>query len=318
MVRGSRSETPTGRRTVPVGQWWCVLSPARSGLVGFGRDRGPTGYGAGIRLAHWRPALRARCCLTMTFITAPHAPARFGQLIGTTLLGFMLVGAGLAMAYLAIATPMVSELVPGTAASRGSIAIGFGIWSFALIAGGALLTAGTNRLAFILVLLKTTDRSGGPAMRALGSSSGDLAVVSNAIAGDGTPIPELVIGSFGAAVIHELPAVSRVRHGPSGWETRTSNGWEPIDDPLDAAMRDADRVRRWLAGADLEFVVRVYAALVVNDQVLQRSPTCAVIGSGQIAQWIASLPRQRTLTAGRRARLLGIVQPAKRTAGHAR
>jgi len=254
----------------------------------------------------------------MTFNPVPHAALRFGRLIGATLLGFLLVGAGLAMAYLAMATPMVSELVPGTSANRGSVGIGFGVWSFALIAGGALLAAGTNRLALIVAGLTTRDRSGGPATRALGPSSDDLAVARDVIPGDGMPIPELVIGSFGAAVIHELPASRRVRHGPAGWEARRSDGWQPIDDPLDAAMRDADRVRRWLAGADLEFVVRVYAALVVNDQVLRRSPTCAVIGSDQIAPWIASLPRQRTLTAGRRARVLGMAQRTRATISQAR
>jgi hypothetical protein len=83
-------------------------------------------------------------------------------------------------------------------------------------------------------------------------------------------------------------------------------------------MRDAERVRRWLAGADLEFVVRVYAALVVSDRVLQRSPTCAVIGVDQISHWIASLPRQRTLTAGRRARLMGLAQQGTKAGAEAR
>jgi len=249
---------------------------------------------------------------------APDAAPGFGRLIGATLLGCVLVGAGLAMAYLTIATPMVSGLVPGASTGRGPGDVGLGVWSFALIAGGALLAAGANRLALIVALLKTGDRRGGPATRALGAPSEERAVAVNVVPGDGPPIPELVIGSFGAAVIHGLPASSLVRHGPSGWETRTRDGWEPIDDPLDAAMRDAQRVRRWLAGADLEFVVRVYAALVVSDRILQRSPTCAVIGADQISPWIASLPRQRTLTAGRRARLLGMAQQGTKAGVEAR
>jgi hypothetical protein len=253
----------------------------------------------------------------VTFSTTHHAPARFGHLIGTTLLGFVLVAAGLAVAYLTIATPLVSWLVPGASDGRASVGIGLGVWSFSLIAGGALLAAGTNRLALIVALLKTRETSGGTATRALRGSS-DLAVATNVILREGRRIPELVIGSFGAAVIHELPAASRVRHVGSGWEARTTDGWEPIDDPLDAAMRNADRVRRWLAGADLEFVVRVYAALVVSDRVLQRSTTCAVIGPDQIAAWIASLPRQRTLTAGRRARLLALTQPRTRSGNETR
>lgn len=245
----------------------------------------------------------------MTLSTAAHAPTRFGRLIGATVVGFLLVDAGLAVAYLAIATPVVSDLVPGSSTGRASMAIGFGIWSFSLIAGGALLAAGTNRLASIVASLEGRDRGGGAAARALAGSSGELAVAGNVIPREGRPVPELVIGSFGVAVIHELPSAGRMRHGPAGWESRSSDGWEPTDDPLEAAMRDAERVRRWLAGADLEFVVRVYAALVVSDRMLQRSPTCAVIGTNQIAPWIASLPRQRTLTAGRRARLLAMARP---------
>jgi hypothetical protein len=245
----------------------------------------------------------------MTLNTAPQASPQFARLIGATLFGFVLVVAGLAMAYLPIATPVVAELVPGASAG-GSLSIGFGVWSFSLIAGGALLAAGTNRLAWIVASVKSRARGHGPATRALGATSDELAVASNVIPSDGRPVPELVIGSFGVAVIHELSAASRVRGGPAAWDTRARNSWEPIDDPLDAAMRDAERVRRWLAGADLEFVVRVYAALVVSDRVVQRSPACAVISANQISAWIASLPRQRSLTVGRRAWLLARSQPS--------
>ena len=61
----------------------------------------------------------------MTLNTAHQASPPFGLLIGATLLGFVLVVAGLAMAYLAIATPVVAELVPGANAG-GSMGIGFG------------------------------------------------------------------------------------------------------------------------------------------------------------------------------------------------
>ncbi len=244
----------------------------------------------------------------MTLTAAPRASIPIGRLIGPTVLGFLLVDAGLAMAYLTIATPVVSQLVPASAPGRGSVAIGFGVWSFSLIAGGALLAAGTTRLAAIVATIKRRDIGGGPAARALGAPSDELAVASNVVPREGRPVPEIVIGSFGVAVIHELPPARRVRPGSAGWEARSADGWEPVDDPLDAAMRDAERVRRWLASADLEFVVRVYAALVVSDRMLQRSPTCAVISTNQIAAWIASLPRQRTLTAGRRSRLLALTR----------
>lgn len=243
----------------------------------------------------------------MAFSSPPQSVPRIGKLIGWTLLGTLLVVAGLLMAYLTIATPFVSNLAPPRAGGSG-VSIGLGVWSFALIAGGGLLVAGTNRLTVIVALLRRRGSAGGPAERALGSKSGETAVASRVVPNEGRPIPELVIGPFGVAVVHALPSARQVRHGRAGWEERTSDGWQPMDDPLDAAMRDAERVRRWFGATDLDFVVRVYAALVVDDRALERSPTCAVISTEQIPAWIASLPRQRTLTAGRRGRLLAMAR----------
>jgi hypothetical protein len=307
MVRGSGSITPNGRRTSQMhlcGAFCHRFGPVRWGLGGV------VGQPAGARhpVGSLAPGGLLGHPVRVSFGTTHQAPPRFGRLVGTTLLGFVLVDAGLALAYLTITTPGVASLVPGVGGGGGSVAIGLGVWSFSLIAGGALLAAGTDRLARIVALVKLAQAGGGPAARALRTTD-DLVVVANVAFRDGRPIPELVIGSFGAAVIHALPAVNQVRHGASGWESHRDGAWAPIEDPLDAAMRDADRVRRWLAGADLEFVVRVYAALVVDDRVVQRSPTCAVLAANQIPAWIASLPRQRTLTAGRRARLATLVQP---------
>jgi hypothetical protein len=184
--------------------------------------------------------------------------------------------------------------------------IGLGVWSFSMIAGGALLVSGTSRLAAIVAMLRT----GGIGRGARGAAGRALAVaqeetvVSGAVI-DGTRIPELVVGAFGAAVIHELPRAGRIRMTRNGWEMRTDNAWRPTDDPLETVSRDAERVRRWLQLEDLDFVVRVYGALV-TDQPLVRSATCAVIRPDQIQGWLAALPRQRTLTAGRRGRLVAM------------
>lgn len=240
----------------------------------------------------------------MTLTAPPQAAARFGTLVGSTLFGAILVATGLVAAYVTIATPFVTNLTPATSRA-GTVPIGLAVWAFALIAGGALLVAGTNWLAFSVALVRRRP-SGGAAGRALASMTDEVAVARMVAPMDGPPIPELVIGAFGVAVVHTLPSSRLVRHGLAGWETRSGDGWRPMDDPLDAAMRDADRVRRWLASGDFDFVVRVYAALVVDDQSLARSPTCAVISTQQIPAWVVSLPRQRTLTAGRRERLLAM------------
>ncbi len=47
--------------------------------------------------------------------------------------------------------------------------------------------------------------------------------------------------------------------------------------------RDAERVRHWLGDGDLDFVVRVYAALVTADASMPRSASCAVITADQSA-----------------------------------
>ena len=243
----------------------------------------------------------------MTLTAGAQTPLHPGRLLAGLLIGSALVTAGLAADYLAIATPFVSTVVPDPAASGGSIGIGLGVWAFALIAGGALLVAGTDRLARLVATLRRRTQSLGPAGRALASASGEIAVARNAFAGDGPAIPELVIGPFGAAVIHAMPPSRLIRRG-ARWETRTGNGWVPMEDPLEIAARDADRVRRWLSFADLDFVVRVYAAVVIDDRTIQRSPMCATLTPEQIPGWVAALPRQRTLTRARRDRLLALAQ----------
>lgn len=246
----------------------------------------------------------------MTLGAVPQSAPRPSSLVGGTLLGSVLAVAGLLTAYLTIATPLVSRLVPDASSGGGHVAIALGVWSFALVAGGAMLMSGAIRLALMLTTLRSGRNVGGPAGRALGSALDEIVVARGVIPKEGPPIPELVIGAFGVAVVHALPTSQQIRHGRVGWDSRTSDGWHPIEDPLAAAVHDVDRVRRWLSAADLDFVVRVYAALVVSDRTLQRSPTCAVISVEQIPAWIASLPRQRTLTAGRRGRLLAMAQPS--------
>ena len=242
----------------------------------------------------------------MTMTPASNPPLRSGSLFGGALLGTALVTIGLVADYLMIATPLLSTLVPAHA-NRGSVGIALGVWSFTLIAGGALLLAGTSRLALVVAMLRRPSRFGGPASRALASASDEVSVASDVRVGSGPAIPELVVGAFGAAVVHIMPPSKMIRHG-ARWETRSSEGWLPMDDPLEAAARDADRVRRWLSLADLAFVVRVYAAVVVDDRSVQRSPLCATITEEQIPSWIAALPRQRTLTKGRRDRLLSLMR----------
>jgi hypothetical protein len=138
----------------------------------------------------------------------------------------------------------------------------------------------------------------------------DLSVASGILLPDGRGVGDVVLGAFGAAVIRELPPaeVTRIREGR--WELRLRRGWVTIENPLERAARDAERVRRWLAHDDADFIVKVYAAVVGPTPGVQRTTDCAVLTPDQIAPWVDGLPPQRSLTEGRRERLIEFVREA--------
>lgn len=90
----------------------------------------------------------------------------------------------------------------------------------------------------------------------------------------------------------------------------TDGRWIPVENPLDRATRDAERVRRWLATDDRDFVIKVYAAVIGPDATVPRTPTCAVITRDQIPAFLASLPPQRSLTSTRLQRIVEHVDAA--------
>lgn len=239
----------------------------------------------------------------MALITPHRRAPGLGMLVSGSVYGALLTAAGLGIAYLATGTPLVSLLSADRLTGVGRTQIGLGILALSLIAGGALLLAGTNRLAMTLAHVRARGGSAGPGARALASLGSSVAVVADVVPHEGRAIPELAIGPFGAAVLHALPASRQYRQVGTAWEYRTRDGWMPMDNPLETANRDAERVRRWFTIADLDFVVRVYAAVIVGDHSIPRSATCAVLTADQVPAWIGALPVQRSLTPARRLRL---------------
>jgi hypothetical protein len=224
------------------------------------------------------------------------------------MIGTALAVIGLATAYLALATPLATRLAPSSGGSSSTATLA--IWSFALIAGGAFLVAGTSRLAATVATVRGSLARRAPVARVQGSLPAEVVLATDVTPPDGRTIPELVIGPFGAAIVHELPTADRLRRVGVAWETRRRDGWQPIEDPLAATARDAERVRRWMSTGDLDFVVRVYAAVITDDPSVARTPTCAVVPAERIPAWLESLPRQRSLTAARRNRMLTMVRRA--------
>lgn len=245
----------------------------------------------------------------MQLISQPRPDRNLVQVVSGTLLGAVLAAAGLSLAFLVIETPIVSNLVP--ASRNGSqVTIAILVWALSLTAGGALLVAGTNRLASTIASVRSRASHLSPVVRAMGQLPADVVVATGVIPQDGRPIPELVVGPFGVAVVHAMESPDSIRRVGQSWEARAQNGWLPTEYPLDRVARDAERVRHWLTNGDLDFVVRVYAALVTPDTSIARSSVCAVITPEQIPAWIEALPRQRSLSAGRRHHLLARIHEA--------
>jgi hypothetical protein len=118
-----------------------------------------------------------------------------------------------------------------------------------------------------------------------------------------------VLGPFGIVVLGAVPPPSFSRHVGSLWEVRDDRGrWIPIEDPLQRASRDAERVRGWLATEDRDFLVKVYAVVVTEDVRVDRSPNCAVVRPRELSEWLAGLPPQRGLTPVRREHLVDLIR----------
>lgn len=251
----------------------------------------------------------------MQQISPPRPARRSGSLVGGALLGAGLVAAGLGLAFLTVETPLVARLVSGGWAGSGRLPFAAVLGLLGLVGASALLVAGTDRLAVIVATVRSSVARGPSFARALEALGGDVDVVNGVVPHDGRPIPSLVVGPFGVAIVDEMGPTDRLRRIGESWEARTRDGWQPTEHPLDRAARDAERVRRWLNHGELDFVVRVYVALVTPDGTIPRSPLCAVLTVEQIPAWIGALPRQRSLSDGRRNLVLARARAAADTGG---
>jgi hypothetical protein len=224
--------------------------------------------------------------------------------------GTMLVVGGLILAYVAFATPALSLVLPVGHADPLQMAVGMAIWAIALVAPAACILLGTSRLARMLATMRGRAHRVSAAVSVLSGLPDDVVVASGIVLPDGRPVPDLIVGPFGAAVVRELPPARAVRIQNGNWLLRTQRGWVPMEDPLARTVRDSERVRRWLAHDDADFVVKTYAAVISRDLSVARTPACAVVTPDQLAAWVAALPPQRSLTSGRREQMIERVRAA--------
>jgi hypothetical protein len=236
-------------------------------------------------------------------LAANPTPRPFGSVVGETLVGTSLVLLGVWLVCLALTTRVVAILaatvVPGSAAP----AVGILAWAAMLAAPAGLVLLGTDRLARLLAFARTRPwRRRADDLAALPR---DVTIVRGVRLDDGRTAPTLLVGGFGVALVHGLADPTR-----RGRRAASQDPQPTAMDRLDPVTRDAERLRKWLAQHEVDFVVRVYAAIVSTDDTLTRSASCAVVTGEQVAPWIASLPRQRSLTMDRRARLIGLLRAA--------
>jgi hypothetical protein len=229
-------------------------------------------------------------------------------LVRSALVSFLLVTAGVALAWLCIGTPIISGFIPDGRPSATQAALGVLAWGVAIIVPAGLTIIGFARFAATMeTVASLRPRTMTPRLaQALGP---DHLAATDLLLPGGRRIHEMILGPFGIVVLGDVPPASMSRHVGSRWELRAERGrWIPIEAPLDRASRDAERVRGWLTSQDRDFLVRVYAAVVTDDRRVERTVSCAAVRPADLAAWLEALPGQRGLTPERRERLIELVR----------
>jgi len=221
-------------------------------------------------------------------------------------IGLMLVASSGVLVYLVFIGNFLDRFMPVGRPSTYELVAGALAWTFALTAPAGFGLVGLARIVSAFEKWRARRPRITPAVRLRRSIGDDHVVATSVRVPDGKPVPEVVLGPFGAAVIEELPpAGAVVSRGARTWEVRVGNGYiRTIENPLERAAHDADRVRGWLSPDDADYVLKVYAAVVGSDRQVERTPTCAVIAPNQVAEWLATLPTQRSIDVGRRERIV--------------
>ena len=235
-------------------------------------------------------------------------PAAFASVLGSGFVGATLIVTGITLAWLVFATPVLRSFQAPLRASAGETAVGIVAWVVALVLPAACFVVG-------LVRLDSTTKSlaGLRPRRPLLAKfrhqlNNEYFVATDVELPDGRTVPEMVIGPHGVAVIEVAPPTHVTREVQGHWEVHLDTGWTPMENPQERVSRDADRVRRWFEAGDREYIIKVYAALIVTDTAVPRTANCAVITRQQAATWVTSLPPQRSLSTTRLEQIVALVK----------
>jgi hypothetical protein len=252
----------------------------------------------------------------MQVLTSSHAkagrPSRFAVVTSASL-GLAFVVTSATLLYIVFVAHFLDRFMPSGRPTTFELVSGALAWTFALTAPAGFGIVGLARLATAVDRWRARRPRITPAVRLRRAIGDDHIVATGVRLPDGAGVlPELVIGPFGAAIIKELPPVGAVMsRGVRSWEVRVGNGYiRTIENPLERAAHDAERVRRWLNPDDSDIVLKVYATVVGTDPNVHRSPSCALIAPSQVADWLTSLPPQKSLDKGRTDRIVREIRSA--------
>lgn len=227
---------------------------------------------------------------------------------GLTVAGIAWLAIAGASAWLVFATPMLARLVALQSQGTAGPAVGAVVWAVALTAPACCAIVGLARLGGAAQRIRSGHRAPTPVAKRAALLPPGCGVIPRIQLPDGRRIPDVVVGPHGVAFFEPLPPLAAVRRTGERWEVRFSDRrWRPIENPLQRAARDADRLRRHLEAQERDFVVRVTAAVLGDEHVVSRIDGCAVVALDDVPAWIAALPAQRGLTPDRLAHLRDIL-----------
>lgn len=238
-------------------------------------------------------------------------PAAAYLALGATLLaGSLILGAGLMVAYIAVTSDLVAQLSNAGTGRLGRPIGGMLVWALALLVPGTLVVIGLSRvltaLERSLALRSVRPR---PASSLAGRLSDEYTVVQGVRLPDRRLLPEVVVGPHGILLVEELPPLRATRQRGPYWEVRLVSGrWQPIENPVERAGRDAERLRHWVANEGERFSPRTYAAVVSDGHEIERSGAVAVVSRDQLAAFVASIPPARQMDPTRRARIVELLR----------
>lgn len=239
-------------------------------------------------------------------------PTRLGVLNALSA-GTILVVASASVLYLVFGQNLMDRFMPTGRPTTYELVVGALAWTFALTAPAGFGLVGVARLVTAFDRARARRPRVTPAVRLRRAIGDDHVVATGVRLPDGSRVlPELVIGPFGAAIVEELPPPGAVMsRGVRSWEVRVGNGYiRTIENPLERAAHDAERVRSWLAPDDSDHVLKVYAAVVGTDPKVERTPAVALLAPTQVAEWLSSLPPQKSLDKGRHDRIVKEIRAA--------